>query len=170
MNLRVCWAPRQSDRLRSQHGLPSLPFPKTRPRASHTPPPHTSSSSSTARRTRRRSGRWAGRTSSRRRTRRRARPGATCRSISGSRTRTWRGFRRKNSRPPSPPPPPPPAPRPQLPPRPHLAPHPRPRPAPAYPPPPQPPLLALLEDLPDFFVKEVLGRLGPTVGRCRLTR
>ena len=39
---------------------------------------------------------------------------------------------------------------------------PNPTPAPAEPPLPQPPLLALLEDLPDFFVKEVLGRLDPT--------
>jgi len=42
------------------------------------------------------------------------------------------------------------------------APGPTPGPGPADPPPPQPPLLALLESLPDFFVKEVLGRLDPT--------
>ena len=45
--------------------------------------------------------------------------------------------------PPSPPPPPP-------------------APSPAASPPPRQPLLALLEDLPDFFTKEVLGRLDPT--------
>jgi len=53
-----------------------------------------------------------------------------------------------------PPPPIPPAPSRSSSPPPH-------EPTPAAPPPPRPPLLALREDLPDFFTKEVLGRLDP---------